>query len=197
MKQDIILAGVGGQGLLSIAAILGDAAMRRGLHVKQAEVHGMAQRGGAVQSHLRIADGAIHSDLIARGSADLILSLEPMEALRYLPYLAPTGRIVTARKPLENVVPYPSIDALLDELRAAAPALDLDAEALATEAGSARSVNMVIAGAAAPLLLLTEQELEASIARLFSAKGEASVDANVKAFRLGLEAGRRWSAARA
>lgn len=194
MKQDIILAGVGGQGLLSIAAILGDAAVRRGLHVKQAEVHGMAQRGGAVQSHLRIAEKTIHSDLIARGSADLVLSLEPMEALRYVPLLAPEGRIVTARQPLENVAPYPSLDALLDELRAAAPTLDLDAESLAKEAGSVRSVNMVVAGAAAPLLLLSEEELEASIARLFSAKGAAIVDTNVKAFRLGIEAGRRWSA---
>jgi indolepyruvate ferredoxin oxidoreductase beta subunit len=194
VNQDIILAGVGGQGLLSLAAVLGNAALQRGWHVKQAEVHGMAQRGGAVQSHLRIADGPIHSDLIARGTADLILSLEPMEALRYLPYLSPQGAIVTARKPVENVAPYPPLDTLLAALRTAAPSLDVDAEALAKEAGSSRSANMVLAGASTPFLALTEDEVEASIARLFDGKGAAIVASNVKAFRLGLEAGLRWAA---
>ncbi|UCF10172.1 MAG: indolepyruvate oxidoreductase subunit beta [Candidatus Bipolaricaulota bacterium] len=192
MKQDVILAGVGGQGLLSAAAIIGDAAVHRGLHVKQAEVHGMAQRGGAVESHLRIADGTIHSDLIARGSADVILALEPMEALRYVPYLAPAGTIVTAGSPVENVDSYPDLDALLEALRAAAPTLVVDAAGLAREAGSARSANMVVAGAGAPLLALTKDELEAAIERLFAAKGQDVVETNVKAFRLGFEVGERW-----
>ena len=85
MKTDIILCGVGGQGILSIATIIGEAAMKENLYIKQAEVHGMSQRGGDVQSNLRISSEPIHSDLIALGGADVIISMEPMEALRYLP----------------------------------------------------------------------------------------------------------------
>ena len=85
MKKDIILAGVGGQGILTIATIIGDAATVAGLNLKQAEVHGMSQRGGDVQSNLRLSTDLIHSDLIKQGAADLIISMEPMEALRYLP----------------------------------------------------------------------------------------------------------------
>jgi indolepyruvate ferredoxin oxidoreductase beta subunit len=99
MKTDIILAGVGGQGILSIAAVIGSAAVEENLFIKQTEVHGMSQRGGDVQSHLRISDQAIASDLIPLGRADLIISLEPMEALRYLPYLKKDVWIVTKSKP--------------------------------------------------------------------------------------------------
>ena len=87
MRKDIILSGVGGQGILTIATIIGEAATVAGLNLKQAEVHGMSQRGGDVQSNLRLSDETIHSDLISLGEADLIISMEPMEALRYLPYL--------------------------------------------------------------------------------------------------------------
>lgn len=110
MKLDIILSGVGGQGILSIAAIIGEAALEEKLHIKQAEVHGMSQRGGDVQSNLRISSEPIRSDLIARGGADLILSLEPMEALRYLPYLSDTGWIVTNAAPFVNIPNYPQVD---------------------------------------------------------------------------------------
>ena len=90
MKTDIILCGVGGQGILSIATVLGQAATASGLYLKQAEVHGMSQRGGDVQSNLRLSTERIWSDLIPKGQADLIISMEPMEALRYLPYLSST-----------------------------------------------------------------------------------------------------------
>ena len=95
MKTDMILSGVGGQGILSIAAVVGEAAVNEGLYMKQAEVHGMSQRGGDVQSNLRLSDQPIASDLIPKGQADLIVSLEPMEALRYLPYLKKDGWLVT------------------------------------------------------------------------------------------------------
>ena len=103
MKTDIILSGVGGQGILSIATIIGEAATRMGLTLKQAEVHGMSQRGGDVQSILRLSDGPIASDLIPFGSADLILSLEPMEALRYLPYLSQEGWFISSSAPFKNI----------------------------------------------------------------------------------------------
>jgi indolepyruvate ferredoxin oxidoreductase beta subunit len=186
VRRDLILAGVGGQGLLSLAAVLGDAALHSGLHVKQAEVHGMAQRGGAVQSHLRMSSETIHSDLVEEGSADLLVSLEPMEALRYLPCLAPEGTIVTAIASVENVAPYPDVDAVLDALRACAPTYDVDAHALAKEAGSPRSTNMVLAGACGAFVDLPLASLEEAVHRLFAAKGARVVDVNVKALRLGL-----------
>jgi len=186
MKWDIILAGVGGQGLLSLAAVLGEAARRCGLHVKQAEVHGMAQRGGSVQSHLRISSETIHSDLVEEGGADLLVSLEPMEALRHLPYLASDGTIVTAIASVENVAPYPDVDAVLDALRASASTHAVDADALAKDAGSPRSTNMVLAGACGAFVDLPSAALEEAVRSLFAAKGAGVVDINLKAFRLGL-----------
>ena len=103
MKKDIILCGVGGQGILSIATIIGEAATKAGVNLKQAEVHGMSQRGGDVQSNLRLSTEQIWSDLIPLGGCDLILSMEPMEALRYLPYLSKNGVVVTSNKPFVNV----------------------------------------------------------------------------------------------
>ena len=113
MKLDVVLAGVGGQGVLTAAAILAEAGRRHGLTVKQGEVHGMSQRGGAVTANLRMADGPVGSDLIARGSAEMILSLEPVEALRWLPYLATDGVVVTSASPVRNISDYPEIDQVL------------------------------------------------------------------------------------
>ena len=185
MKKDIILSGVGGQGILSIATVIGRAALAEGLQIKQAEVHGMSQRGGDVQSHLRISSSEIHSDLIPRGGADLVISLEPMEALRYLPWLAAEGWVVTSTVPVINIPNYPDETALQAELKALPKVITLDADALAREAGSPRSANMALLGAAAPLLGIAAERLEAGIRAIFARKGEAVVEANLAAFRAG------------
>ena len=185
MKKDIILSGVGGQGILSIATVIGRAALAEGLQIKQAEVHGMSQRGGDVQSHLRISSSEIRSDLIPRGAADLIISLEPMESLRYLPWLAAEGWVVTSTVPVINIPNYPDETALQAELKALPKVITLDADALAREAGSPRSANMALLGAAAPLLGIAAERLEAGIRDIFARKGEAVVEANLAAFRAG------------
>ena len=187
MKKDIILSGVGGQGILSIATVIGRAALAEGLQIKQAEVHGMSQRGGDVQSHLRISSSEIHSDLIPRGAADLVISLEPMESLRYLPWLAAEGWVVTSTVPVINIPNYPDETALQAELKALPQVITLDADALAREAGSPRSANMALLGAAAPLLGIAAERLEAGIRDIFARKGEAVVEANLAAFRAGYE----------
>ncbi len=194
MKKDIILSGVGGQGILSIATVIGRAALAEGLQIKQAEVHGMSQRGGDVQSHLRISSSEIRSDLIPRGAADLIISLEPMESLRYLPWLAAEGWVVTNTVPVVNIPNYPDEAALQAELKALPQVVTLDADALAREAGSPRSANMALLGAAAPLLGIDAGRLEAGIRDIFARKGEAIVEANLAAFRAGYETARKQTA---
>ena len=187
MKQDIILAGVGGQGILSIATVIGSAALEQGLYLKQAEVHGMSQRGGDVQSHLRLSTDPIHSDLIPHGGADLVVSLEPMEALRYLPYLSKDGWIVTSSVPFRNIPNYPDPDRVLEALRALPRTIVLDVEATAKEVNSARSANMVLLGAASAVMgLLDPDKLRDGIRRIFASKGDAIVEANIKAFDAGL-----------
>jgi len=185
MKQDIILAGVGGQGILSIAFVIDNAALKQGFHFKQAEVHGMAQRGGAVQSHLRISDKPVFSDLIPRGAADMILSVEPMECLRYLDYLLPEGIVVTSRTPFVNIPDYPDMDKVLAALDTVANKVLVDSGELAKEAGSPKAQNMVMLGAASPHLILEEANLKEFIRVLFGPRGDRMVEMNLKAFDLG------------
>jgi len=188
MKCDIILAGVGGQGILSIAATIGLAAVEKNLFLKQSEVHGMSQRGGDVQSHLRLSDTEIHSDLIPDGKADLIISVEPMEALRYLPWLSPEGWIVTSSVPFINIPDYPAIDDIMSELKKAGNTIVIDADTIAKDLGSSRSGNMVILGAASSFIALTFESLENAVRQLFNRKGEEVVDLNLKALRAGRDA---------
>ncbi|MCP4313218.1 MAG: indolepyruvate oxidoreductase subunit beta [Bacteroidetes bacterium] len=186
MKRDIILAGVGGQGILSIAAVIGVAAVESGFYLKQAEVHGMSQRGGDVQSHLRISDKPIASDLIPQGNCDMILSVEPMEALRYLPFLAPDGWIVTSSKPFANIADYPDEEALFKEIGRVENHRIVDATSIAKDLGSLKVSNIVMLGAASQELGITEDCLKNAIAVLFGRKGEEIVKLNISA----LEAGR-------
>ncbi len=188
MKTDIKLAGVGGQGILSIATVIGEAATAAGLQLKQAEVHGMSQRGGDVQSDLRLSDGDIYSDQIPLGGADLILSMEPMEALRYLPYLSPDGAVVTSSKPFVNIPNYPDEAALLTELDALPKVTRMDIDAVAKGISAPRSANMVLLGMAARHIgTLTPEDLRRAIRTVFDRKGEQVVEDNLKAFDAGYE----------
>lgn len=187
MKTDIILAGVGGQGILSIAAIIGAAAIEKGLHLKQAETHGMSQRGGAVVSNLRIADYPIASDLIPLGAADIIISVEPMESLRYLPYLSKTGWLVTNSRKFENIPNYPDFAAIEKEIHKLKHSIMLDADEIAKNLGNTRGSNMVMLGASSPFLQLSSEEIESGISAIFGRKGNDVVEMNIKAFRAGKE----------
>ena len=189
MKHDVLLAGVGGQGVLSVAAAIAAGAMKDGLRVKQSEVHGMAQRGGAVQAHLRLSDREIASDLIPRGGAEMILGMDPLESLRYISYLHPEGILISASNPFANIPDYPPVEELLAAIRRLPRAILVDASALAQEAGSARAGNMVLVGAAAAHLPVRRASLEEAIREMFTAKGDGVVKANLKAFAAGIAAG--------
>lgn len=188
MKTDIILAGVGGQGILSIAAVIGTAAISKGLYIKQAEVHGMSQRGGAVESHLRISDKPIASDLIPIGKADMIISVEPMESLRYLQYLAPDGWLITNTTPFINIDGYPEISEIMAEIKKRKNHVAIDANSIAKDLGMPKSSNIVILGAAASHLNLTFEDLQRGVKELFGRKGEEMVNANLKALAAGRNA---------
>jgi len=186
MKTDIILAGVGGQGILSIAAIIGEAALEDGLFMKQTEVHGMSQRGGDVQSHLRISDHPVASDLIPLGTADVIISLEPMEALRYLPYLKKGGWIVTNSKPFLNIPDYPETERIMEIYDSLPNKIVIDAEQIAKDLGASRSSNVVLLGAASSHLPIDFTELENGVRRIFGKKGGEVVESNLKALSAGV-----------
>lgn len=189
MKTDIILAGVGGQGILSIAATLGMAALTGNLNIKQAETHGMSQRGGAVVSHMRISDKSIASDLIPLGKADLILSVEPMESLRYLPFLSNTGYLVTNTTPFINIPNYPEVEKVLEQIKKLPHFIAIDADRIAKEIGNARASNMVMLGAASPFVDIAFEKIRDGVKAIFDRKGDEVVALNIRA----LEAGRAFS----
>ncbi len=187
MRTDIILSGVGGQGILSIATIIGAAAIKEGLYIKQAEVHGMSQRGGDVQSNLRISSEPIASDLIPLGKADIIISLEPMEALRYLPYLRKDGWLITNTTPFVNITNYPNVEKLMAEIQTLQHHVAIDVDGIAKAVASQRVANIVLLGAASPFLGIEVEKIEEGIRRIFARKGDDIVEINIKAFRAGLE----------
>lgn len=189
MKLDIILAGVGGQGILSIATVVGYAAVQSGLSLKQAEVHGMSQRGGDVQSHLRISDKTIYSDLVPKGAADIILSVEPMESLRYLPYLSTEGWLVTNTTPFKNIPNYPELEKILKEVNKVPHHVAIDADGMAKDLKNSRGMNMVMAGAASLFMEIEFEKLKEGIRYIFGRKGQEIVDLNIAT----LEAGRKFA----
>ena len=189
MKKDIILAGVGGQGILTIATIIGDAAVAAGLNLKQAEVHGMSQRGGDVQSNLRLSSEPIYSDLIKQGGADIIISMEPMEALRYLPYLEQDGVVVTSSHPFKNIPNYPDEQELMEELQSLPNTAILPIKELAKQNNIPKSANTLLLGMAAKYIeILSPEQLRESVKRVFASKGEKIVEMNCQAFDIGLNA---------
>lgn len=193
MKKDIILAGVGGQGILSIAYVIDQAAIEAGFSIKQAEIHGMSQRGGAIYSHLRISDSVIASDLIPMGSADLIISVEPIEGMRYISYLAPEGILITSSSPVMNIANYPDLDEVVENIASLKRHILVNAEPLARRAGSFKAQNMVMLGAAASYLPLDPELLRKHIGELFAPGGEKLVNLNLTAFESGERMSRFYS----
>ncbi|UMB60566.1 indolepyruvate oxidoreductase subunit beta [Lutibacter sp. A80] len=187
MKTNIILAGVGGQGILTIAAVLDTAAIESNLNIKQSEVHGMSQRGGAVQSHVRISDEEIFSDLIPEGKADMIISVEPMELLRYLPFLKKDGFLITDSNPFENIKNYPELEDLYKEIKTHKNSILINAKNIAKEIGNSRATNIVLLGAASSLLPLSDDNLQMAIKMLFEKKGERIINKNLEAYQKGKE----------
>jgi indolepyruvate ferredoxin oxidoreductase beta subunit len=188
MKSDIILSGVGGQGIISIASAIGGAALKNDIHMKQAEVHGMSQRGGAVQSTLRLSSKPIASDLVAYGAADMILSIEPMESLRYLPYLKPEGWLVTNSVPFVNIDDYPAMEEIIAEIKKVKNHIIIDADAIAAEVATKRASNMVLLGAATHFIDLPLEAFEEGIRMIFGRKGEDITNSNIAAMMAGREA---------
>ena len=188
MKTDVVLAGLGGQGVLSAGAILAAAALEQDLLVKTVETRGMSQRGGPVHIHVRLSDAVIHSSMIPAGRADILLAMEPIEAVRNLHYLHSEGRVYANEAPSADLRDAPRLEQALAEIRGKAHSFLLNATALAREAGSPRSANLVILGAASARFPVDLCRLEGAIRFRFQGKGEATVAASLRAFRSGREA---------
>lgn len=189
-SYDIILAGVGGQGVLSVAAVVSLAALKDGYKIRQSEVHGMSQRGGAVVANMRISTAVIESDLIPKGNADVILSMEPVEALRYIDYLKPDGFLITAAEPYVNIPDYPDLEHIHGKITSLDSSVIIQANDLAKEAGSLRAVNMVLVGALSNKIPVSYGKIKEAVIELFSRKGQKIVDMNLKALELGRNQGR-------
>ncbi len=190
--QDVILAGVGGQGILTIARGISGAALKRGLQIKQAETHGMAQRGGCVQSHLRLSERQIYSDLIPTGQATLLIAVEPLEALRHLHELHDSGAVVASINSFVNISTYPPVESILERIAAHPRHVLIDADRIARAAGSGRATNIAVLGAASLFLDLEPNELEDGVAEMLAAKGDRVIAVNRRAFRFGRHAAQAY-----
>ncbi len=185
MKFDIILCGVGGQGVLSLAAIIAKASLENNLKVRQSEVHGMSQRGGDVLANLRISDEEIQGDLIPKGEADLVIAMEPMESLRYLDYMNENTKLISEKEQFNNISNYPDLEKIYNKINSLKHSKLIEAKNIAKEVATIRSANMVLIGAAANFIPLENESLKKAIIDIFSRKGEAIVEANLKAFDAG------------
>lgn len=193
MKTNIIIAGVGGQGILTIAAVLDTAALDQNLHVKQSEVHGMSQRGGAVQSHVRISDSEIYSDLIPEGKADVILSVEPMELLRYIPYLKIDGWLITDSSTFNNILDYPEKNELYKQIKSHQNSIIINATQIAKKIGNSKVANIILLGAASSLIPISQENLITAIKKLFQNKSERIINLNIEAFKTGKKIAKEYS----
>jgi len=186
MQKDIVLGGVGGQGILTIAATIGTAAVNKGLYLKQSEVHGMSQRGGDVMSNLRLSSNEIFSDLIPEGKADLLIGVEPLEALRHVNMLSKDGWLITNEVPFKNIPNYPDLDQIIAELKTFPKHVILNADAIAKDLGSLKAANMVILGAAIPFIGLELNDFKGALKMIFGRKGDDIVNLNIKALEAGM-----------
>jgi indolepyruvate ferredoxin oxidoreductase beta subunit len=147
----------------------------------------MAQRGGGVQAHLRLSDSAISSNLIGRGRADMILGMEPLECLRQVDYLGPTGVLIISAEPYRNIPDYPEDEELKQLLAQVGNSHLVPTEKLARQAGSVRTANMVLIGVASPFLPVNTDSIEKAVRLIFASKGEEAIENNLRAMRLGMQ----------
>lgn len=185
---NVVIVGVGGQGVLLTSKIIAETALEQGLDVKQSEVHGMAQRGGSVISHVRFGK-KVYSPIVSEGDADLLIGFEPLETARYIHYLKKDGIVIYNTYRISSITvsigaeKYPEdIDEIIK--KNAKKVYPLDGTKLAVEAGDKRALNIVLLGASLKYLPLNKNIVLKAIEN--SVKGKA-LEINKKAFELGLE----------
>jgi len=183
MKSDILIVGVGGQGIILTSDIISKAALKDGFNVKKAETHGMAQRGGSVITHVRISNSDIYSPLIPKGKVDVLIGFEPMEALRYMGYINRKNEnsiMIVNRNPIE-IENYPDINEIISEIKRHRNSIILNALELANKAGNVLTQNIVMLGAASRYLPIDRDTLKETIKE----NVKRAINENLKAFELG------------
>lgn len=185
-KLDLLITGVGGQGAILASDIIGKAAVNAGLPIRAAETHGMAQRGGSVVNHIRVGNN--YGSMIPKKGADLLLALEPMEAVRYLNFLKDGGIIIVNTHPIipvtvtSGLTKYPEVSDILDVLSEKYIVKAFNADEVASEAGNRLAMNVVMVGAASAYLPIPKGILLESVKVLVPQK---TVEINLRAFEMG------------
>ena len=181
----IVLSGVGGQGVLSLAQIVLEALRRSGFHALQSEIHGMSQRGGSVHAQVCFSEVPLTSPIIDEGCAELLIALEPLEALRYVAMLRMDGHLVVSEEPQVNMEGYPPLDDVYAALKAVRGAHLLDTEDLARRLNHRQAGGMALLGMASRHLPVPEATWHAVITERFEAKGARIIEKNLEAFEAG------------
>jgi len=181
----IVLSGVGGQGVLSLAQIVLEALRRSGLHALQSEIHGMSQRGGSVHAQVCFSKVPLTSPIIDEGCADLLIALEPLEALRYVSMLRMNGHLVVSEEPQVNMEGYPPIEDVYAALKAVRGSHLIDTEDLARKLNHKQAGGMALLGMASKFLPVSEETWRDVITQRFEAKGARVTEKNIEAFQAG------------
>jgi indolepyruvate ferredoxin oxidoreductase, beta subunit len=185
-KLDLLITGVGGQGAILASDIIGKAAVTEGLPIRAAETHGMAQRGGSVVNHIRV--GNDYGSMIPKKGADILLALEPMEAVRYLDFLKDGGIVIVNTQPIipvtvtSGLTKYPEVSEILDFLSQKYIVKAFNADEVAFEAGNRLAMNVVMVGAVSGYLPISKEILLESVKALVPQK---TVEVNIRAFEMG------------
>jgi len=183
--KSVIIAGVGGQGAITVAQLVLGAAWKSGYYVLQSEVHGMSQRGGEVNAQIIFDKVPVTSPVVTQGEADLLIGIEPLETLRYLSQMSKDANIIASSEPVINMDNYPKIEIILEKIKSVEGAVLIDTLKAAKELNNKHAGNICILGAASKFLPIDNEVWEAVIRERFESKGEEVVMSNIKAFQYG------------
>ena len=187
MSCKIIVSGVGGQGAITIAQLILGAAFKDNLYALQSEVHGMSQRGGAVNAHVIVSSMEVFSPVVMAGDGDILISLEPLETLRYLPLLKSGAHVIAAMEPVVNMDNYPEREELMGAL-ARIPGVQLiDTETHSRALNAKKSGNIILLGVAARHMGIASARWREALTERFAGKGEAIITKNIEAFECGYQ----------
>ena len=185
----VIVAGVGGQGAITLAQLVLGAAWKSGFFVHQSEVHGMSQRGGSVNAHILFDKKEVSSPVVMEGAGNLLIGMEPLETLRYLSLLRKDAEVVSSVIPIKNMAEYPDVDKILSELKSVPGVTLVDTDKYSKELSNKKAGNIILLGIASKHMPISKKMWHEVIKERFEGKGEKIIDKNIEAFEFGRKIG--------